>query len=367
VKRTSLRQRLAPRALPLRDYFGFNVILAVVLELFQAAVVAGLAVSRANNHRLSATATAVILTVGPAFAVCVGGTLAYFSGLSETLGGLVIRPETDASRPREGDPLSARSLWGRALRTGLAAGVWGAGLGALLVAVLNKRQAGFVVLFIGVLAAFGLATVVAGLASRAEGVRDGFHRPAGATPRAARRRAWRDLALPFALLIAAINAGFSWVLFHNYIVGAQFGSHILTEQQVLSDVGLLVVLNAIGAAFVCGRAGRSEAAMGLVTFEDAATQVPDVKSAFGVQAVVYSIATVILLASLVRFLLPALPNLAEAIVARAFLAGSIAFLVGGFSYIRGAANVTAGATAVAPSAVQPAAEPLTGALTGASA
>ena len=91
--------------------------------------------------------------------------------------------------------------------------------------------------------------------------------------------------------------------------------------------------------------------MGLVAFEDRDTQVPEAKNAFGVQAVVYSVGAMLLIASLVRFLLPALPNLAEAMIARAFLAGGTAFLVGGFSYMRGAANVTAGAMPVVRSAV----------------
>jgi hypothetical protein len=239
------------------------------------------------------------------------------------------------------------------LRAAIVAGVWGTGIGVLVMAVLNRRQAGFAVLFVSFFAAAGFATIVAGLSSRAEGMRAGFSRPTGVTPRSARRRAWRDLALPVGLLFATVNASFTWVLFHDYAVGAQFGAHILTEHQVLADIPVLLLLNAFGAAFVCGRAGRSEAAMGLVTFEDPATQVPDAKSAFGVQAVVYSVGAMILIASLIRFLLPALPNLAEAMVARAFMAGGIAFLVGGFSYIRGAGNFTAGAVGVVPSAVQP--------------
>src|SRR5437879_8936567 len=123
VKRPGLRQRFLPRALPVRDYIGLNLIIAVVLELLQAAVISGLAISRANGHRLSATATAVILGVSPVLAVIFGGMLAYFSGLSETLGGLIVRTGAHVD-PVEGDPLSVKSLWGRALRAAVVAGAW---------------------------------------------------------------------------------------------------------------------------------------------------------------------------------------------------------------------------------------------------
>ena len=341
-----LGEQLRPRVLPVRDYLGSNVFVNAVIQLLVGAGIAGLAVSRANGHRLPPTAMAVMLAVGALFGVCFASVGSFFTGLADTVGGLVSRDDRDVGRDAARDPLSTRSIWGRALGAALVAGLWGAGLGVLIVAVLNRRQAGFGVVFVGWLVAVALATVVASLAMGAEGVRTGFRRAPSMTPRPARRRAWREIALPIAILLGISSGSFTWILFHDYAVGVQFGSRVLTEQQVLADLPVLLAIHIFLAMYFCGRAGRAEAAMGLVTFEDADTQVPDAKSGYGVQAIVGAIVAVVLVTSLVRFLLPSLPNLAEAIIARGFLAGAITLLVGGLSYIRGAANVTAGAAPV---------------------
>jgi hypothetical protein len=327
-----------------RDYLGVNVIIAALLEIVLAALIAGLAVSRANGHKFSATEAGILIAVSPIFGAFTGALITYFSGLAETLGGRVVRGDAKV-RPVDGDPLAARTVWWRSLRAAGLAAVWGVGIGVLVVAMLNRRDAGYPILFVGVVAG-GAATAVTGFLGRTEGLRTAFARPVDMQPRPARRRAWRELALPFGLFLAVSNASFTWVLFHDYAVGVEFGTRVLTEQQVLADVPILVLVNVLLAAFICGRAGRAEAAMGLVAFEDEATQVPTGKTGYGIQLLVAVVIAALLVTSLVRFVLPSLPNLAEAMAARALLAGAVAFVAAGFSYIRGAANVAGGAVPV---------------------
>jgi len=324
------------------------MLFAAIIEIVQAALFAGIAASRADAHRLTATQTAVFIAISAVFAVGIGSVIGFYSGLSEASAGLVLTD--DARRPQtfKSDPLSPRAIWGRLAAAALVAAAWGTGLGMLVVAVLNGRQAGFAVLFVGLLVAGGAASAVNGLLSRATGVAVALDRPDTVRPRPVRRRAWRQFALPLAALVALVNGSLTWLLFHDYAVGAELGPRVLTEQQVLADVLVLVLLNTLVSAFICGRAGRAEAAMKLVTFEDATAQIPDAKSGFGIQAFVYTAVVALLVTSLVRFLLPSLPNLWEAIAARAFLAGSTAFVVGGFAYVRGAANMTAGAQRLVP-------------------
>jgi hypothetical protein len=339
VKRRN-RQRLRP--LPLREYLAFNALILVVIEIVQAAVIAGLAASRASGHRLTATQTAIFLVAGAIVAVGVGSLISFYSGLTEAAAGLVLAGDKQPNSPA-GDPFAPRAMWGRIGLAALVAAVWGTGLGLLVVAVLDGRQAGYPILFVGFVAAAGGASIVRGLIGRAAGAGVALNPPPTLTPRSARKRAWLELALPLALLVAAVNGSFTWVLFHDYVVGAQFGARVLTEQQVLADVMTLVVVNTLIVAFICGRAGRAEAAMKLVAFENPAEQIPDGKTGFGLQIFVYTAFAALLVTSLVRFLLPPLPTLWEAIAARAFLAGGTAFLVAGFAYVRGAANMTSGA------------------------
>lgn len=346
MKRPPRRKLLRP--LPMRDYLAFNTIIAVVVEVVQAAVIAGLAASRANGHRLTAVQTAIFLAAGAIFAVGIGSLISFYSGLSEAAAGLVLRDEKPRGASSATDPFAPRALWGRAALAAVVAAAWGTGLGLLVVAVLDGRQAGYPILFVGLLVAGGGASVARGLIGRAAGAAVALDPPQNVRARPVRRRAWLELALPLAALVGVVNAAFTWLLFHDYAVGAQFGAHVLTEQQVLADVATLVVVNSLIVSFICGRAGRAEAAMKLVTFEDAATQIPDAKAGFGVQIFVYTVFAALVATSLVRFLLPALPNLWEAMVARAFLAAGTAFVAAGFAYVRGAANMTAGTTTLVP-------------------
>jgi hypothetical protein len=103
-----------------------------------------------------------------------------------------------------------------------------------------------------------------------------------------------------------------------------------------------VLLVVGGAAFILGRAGRAEATLGLVAFEDPDAQIPEKKSLLGVQAYVYAgLAIMFVGAPLVRLIIPEYPSLATAMIARGVLAGALAFLAGGIAYVRGAANTTA--------------------------
>ena len=87
------RRRIRLRALPVRDYLRFHIVLGVALELVQAALIAGLAISRASAHRLSATEAGIIIALAPIFGAFSGAVLTYYLALSEGISGLVVRDE----------------------------------------------------------------------------------------------------------------------------------------------------------------------------------------------------------------------------------------------------------------------------------
>jgi hypothetical protein len=340
-ERRTWRERFGPRVMPRKEYLGSNLLVNGVIQVVSAAAIAGFALSRATGHRLSAVAIGVIIGVGPALYASIIYLLALYGGLSETVAGRVLPDDERKAQPVEGDPLSPRRLWLKAFERTAACALWGAGLGVLVVAALDRRHAGFFVVFVGILAAFGLSSVTINLAGQAEGVRIGLGRLASPVRRPVRRRAWRELALPFALVVGVVHVAFSWVLFHDYTVGTTLGKHVLTESQVMADLLLVSLLYVGVAVLVCGRAGRVEANLGLVQFEDPQTQLPPPRSLHGPQGLVYAVVATFLLSSLVKFLLPALPNLAEAMIARGFLSAFLVFVAGGFAYVRGAANAVA--------------------------
>jgi hypothetical protein len=165
--------------------------------------------------------------------------------------------------------------------------------------------------------------------------------PAAAAIRSARVRGWRDLALPFAAFFALVVGAFSVLLFHDYHVGAQFSSHVLTEREVLNDITGQVIIAVGIASFALSRAGNAEAKLGLVTFDDPERQTTT--RPFGAQARVYIVLFVLIAGgALTRFLLPAYPNLVETVIARSALAFIAAFLAGGIAYTRGAINAKLG-------------------------
>jgi len=332
----TLRERLAPRVQSRTEYLSSQAFFRTIIEIVSAAGISGYAVSRVTSHRLSPASTAIVLISAAAIGTLLVSIYAFFTALSDTVDGLVTKDGTEQPSP-DGDPLSAPNLWGRALAFGAAGAAWGGGLTLLALATLNRRESHFLGLFVGVFIAAGVASVTSGIANTALGVRVGLDVPKSASSRPARRRAWRELALPWAVLVGGVTAAFTVLLFHDYRVGSQFASHVLTEKEGLADLPIQVVVAAWLASFALGRAGRAEAKLGLVTFED--PEVQDPKGAFGPQAQIYVVLIVLFIGgSVVRFFLPAYPTLVETVVARGIVAFVTAFLAGGIAYVRGAAN-----------------------------
>ena len=334
---------LAPKVLPVKEYLGSALFVTAILEVVTAAVLGGLAISRSTSHHLTGAQLAFVLALGAAAGAVTAWLNHFFIGLSDTSFGLVSSDDPPPSLAGT-DPLSPGVVWRRALISGALAGLWGVGLALLVFAAMNRKLAGFPIVFVGILVTWGIANLVTAFSGRVQAIRIGLADEIDAAPRPARRRAWRQIALPLAGFIGLTNAGIAWILFHDYSVGGTFAvAHTLTEQQALSDATILILFSLGIARFVSVRAGRAEAKLGLVSFEDVATQVPTARSLFGPQGLVYIYFGGIVLASLIRFVLPALPNLAEVMVARGVLAAAVAFCASGLSYIRGAANTAASA------------------------
>jgi hypothetical protein len=289
-----------------------------------------------TTHRLDPTASAVVLIGAAGIATLLVSVYSFFVALADTAAGLVTKDGTEKPSP-DGDLLSPGSLWGRVLVFGLTGAAWGAGLTFLALAALNRREQHFVGLFVGVFAAAGVASITAGIASTALGIRFALDVPPAAKVRSARRRAWRDLALPFSVLFALFTGAFTVLLFHDYHTGAQFSSHVLTEKEILADLPLQIIGAVAITNFALGRAGRAEATLGLVSFDDPDRQAST--SAFGVQMLVYiALFVTVLGGALARFVLPSYPTLIASVIARGGLAFVAAFLAGGVAYTRGAIN-----------------------------
>jgi len=336
----TLRERFTPRAQGRTQYLSGQVFAGLINALISALFVSAYGITRVSSHRLSPATAATILIAGAAINAFITAIVSFYTGLSDAASGLVTKDGTEKPSP-DVDVLSAASLWGRAIAGGLGGAAWGTGLAFLALAALNRRETHFLGLFVGVLVTAGVASITSGLAGNALGVRTGLDLPKAIMPRPARRRAWRDLALPFAIVFGIFAAAFGLLLFHDYHVGAQFSSHVLTEKEILADLPFQVLLITWIANFVLGRAGKAEATLGLVTFEDPERELPNTKSPYGIQAMVWT-AVIVLFAggSLARFILPSYPTLVEVLIARGAFSLVTAFVIGGMAYMRGAVNTT---------------------------
>ncbi len=330
------RSRFAPRVQPRMEYLSSQAFVRSVIEISSAATISGYAVSRVTAHRLDPTATMVVLIGAAAINTLLVSLYAFFVALSDTVDGLVTKDGTEKPSP-DADVLSAGRLWGRVLGSGVVGGAWGAGLTFLALAALNRRESHFLGLFVGVFIAAGVASITAGLAATALGVRFGLDVPKAAAVRPSRRRAWRDLALPFSALFALVTGAFTVLLFHDYHVGAAFSRHVLTEKEVLADLPIQIIIAVAVANFALGRAGRAESKLGLVSLEDPERQ--PTTAVFGIQALVAVVLVLLFVGgALVRFLLPAYPTLVQTVIARSAVVFFAALFAGGIAYTRGALN-----------------------------
>jgi hypothetical protein len=338
--KTTLRERFAPRATARMEYLSGQLFFGAIIAVLSAVFLSAYGISRVSSHRLSPGVAAAILIGGAGFNALTQSVVSFFTALHDAAVGVVTKDGTEKPSP-EADPLSARAVWGRALAGGLAGAAWGTGLALLALATLNRRETHFLGLFVGVLFTAGVASVAAGLAGNALGVRTALDLPRATTPRPARRRAWLQLGVPFALVFGLFTAAFTLLLFHDYHVGSQFSSHVLTSKEVFADLPIQLLIFVPLANFVLGRAGRAESVLGLVTYEDPDRELPQSTAIYGVQAMIWvSIIVYFAGGALLRFIVPSYPTLVETAIARGAFAFVALLIAGPMAYMRGAVNAT---------------------------
>lgn len=305
-------------------------------------VVAAVATSRAASHTLSAPAL-VGLVAGWAMTLAVlAWPQGVYAGAADVLSGAVTVVDSEGPTHRPLGP-----AWRTAVELGAAATAW-AVLGAgMVAAVLNGRGAPWIVVAITLAGLAGTASVVVDLAGRRHGM------AAASAARAAlddrrrsgaplRRRAWREVALPLAVLQAAVNAAGAWILFHSYgrpgAIGASTGP-ALTSRVALADAGVLIVIVGLLYTGTASAWGSVDGALGRVDVPpDVASLGVSPTSPLGAQAVVYVGVLAIVLAKFAQLVLPKAPTLLEVAAARALLAFVMAIGTAGFGYARGALN-----------------------------
>jgi hypothetical protein len=320
------------------QYLSGQVVFGVIIAVLSAVFLAAYGISRVSSHRLSPGVAAAILIGGAAFNALTQSIVSFYTALHDAAAGIVTKDGTEKPSPDK-DPLSARALWGRALAGGLAGAAWGTGLALLALAALNRRETHFLGLFVGVLFTAGVASVASGLAANALGVRTALDLPRVTTARPARRRAWGQLGLPFAVVFGLFTAAFTLLLFHDYHVGSQFSSHVLTAKEVFGDLPIQLLIFIPLANYVLGRAGRAESILGLVTFEDPERELPRSTALYGVQAMIWaSIIVYFAGGALLRFIVPSYPTLVEAAIARGAFTFVALLVTGPLAYMRGAVN-----------------------------
>jgi hypothetical protein len=337
----NLAETFAPKPLPRRDYLVSNIIVNGLISVMVVALVGALAISRASHHRLTGVALAFLLAGGAALSAALTSVTGMHTGILDTTRGLVLDAEASSLPADTADAaLQASRMWRRAALGAGATLVWAGGLGLLLDAVINGRVVGYVVLFVALLVSNTLGGAAAGALATARGITTAATGRA-ATPRPMRARAWREIAPLLAGVAFLGAAGFAVLLFHDYRTGVTGGQHALTRTHLLEDLPLTLIINAALMMFIAGRAGRAEAALGLVDFDDAALQRPPAKSEFSRNAVGWAIFLVVGVMSVVQSLIPHTPSLAVAAFTRAVYSAAIAYVGAGFGYVRGAANTLA--------------------------
>jgi hypothetical protein len=332
------------RTRPLHRRLGETAAANVGAWVVVSFAVAALASSRATSHTLSAAALVAVVSVAAATSAFMGSIAGSYGGAAEVLTGVA---ELDCSphcpaTPSE-DPWTARALWRTALRWAVVAGAWALAAAGLVAVVLDGKHAGLGVMFATIIGLSGCAAVVADSTAR--------HRGAHAArrllleppvPVSLRRRAWRQIALPLAVLPTVVSGLFAWVLFHNFAVHQPFASKALTRSVVLADTPVTVLILVVVFSVMYARPwGEVDARLGRVRLDDPETQLVPVKSPIGVQGVVYAALACWLLTGIVGWILPANPSLWQAMAARGLYAGVLAFVFSGVAYVRGAVNALA--------------------------
>lgn len=334
---------MRPRPLPTRDYLGTNLFVGAVISLVVQLLIAGLAISRAQDHRLTGWSVAIILIGGAVTTGVLNSLLAYVGGVFDSTEGRVLpddRGEPAAARPLKDeprDPLAPGTIWRRAFVWSAGAAVWGVAVAFLIVAALDGRSATYPIVLVGLLAVSSTIAIASNLLWRATGV--GVARGGGAGTRTTlRRRAWTNTGLPIALVFAGATALFTWVLFHDYAVGDAFAKNALTEGEIFADLPVMLLIVGGLSAYAASQLARADVRLRYVRPDDPATQMHGPKVSFGPQALTYTVLATFVFAGVVRLAVPASPNLAEAMAVRSVIAGLIAWAFAGFAYVRAAGN-----------------------------
>ena len=322
-----------------------------VAQVVIGGVVAAVATSRAAGHALSAPAL-VGLVAGWAMTLAVlAWPQGVYAGAAQVLAG-----EVSAAEPADPPHPTLGPAWRTAVELGAAATAW-AVLGAgMVAAVLNGRGAPWIVVAVTLAGLAGTASVVVDLAGRRYGMaaagaaRAALDRispdvPAGPGPTSRpplRRRAWREVALPLALVQAAVNGAASWILFHSYRRPGAIGSAagpVLTSRVALADAAVLIVIVGVLTTATATAWGSVDGTLGRVDVPpDVASLGVSPTSPLGAQAVVYVGVLAIVVAKVAQIVLPKAPTLLEVAAARALLAFLMASGAAGFGYARGALN-----------------------------
>lgn len=329
----------APR--PLTEQLTRAAIGSAIVSLVVTALVAGLAVSRASAHVLSAGAVAAVVAAAAATGALVGWMEGLNQGALEVADGVTaLACGPGCSSAPEADPWSAGRLWRAASVWAALAAVWALAGGALFAVALNGRPARWVAVFIALVGLTGATGVVVAVVARhrgAHGVAAVLNGTLAVAPVPLAVRGWRQVAFPLAISQALVNAGFGWLLFHDYGIRGHTGVAPLTRSVVLADVPVIVIFLAVIVHAVANRLGTVDALVGRVSV-DHETPAGARPSPVGWQAVVYIGVLGVVLGRIAGQLLPEQPTLVDVCLARALFSGVMVFVVAGFAYVRGATN-----------------------------
>ena len=323
-----------PRRAALPDYLGGMIVFNAGLHGLLAALFSALAVSRADAHVLSPLALAVVVTLATFGTVAFAWPNALYGGAFDALeGAVVVAPGTKSTD----DPFAGRTAWRTGLTWGAAATVWAAAGTALVVVALNEQRARWIVIAATWAVVAGGASLAIDSLARRQGAVTAA-RPVTVPARPLRQRAWRDIALPLALVQGGINMVIAWLLFHDYSHTEQVGTEQLTDAVALADAVVIIVLLAATFGFVARRWGAVEATLGRVALDDPESQTVSAKAPLGRQGVIYVGVLMYALSRIAIIAMPSAPSLALVVIVRGLFTALLVYAVAGVAYVRGALN-----------------------------
>ena len=273
-----------PRRAPLADYLGGMIVFNAGLHVLLAA--AARRPGRLSGRRPRAVARSPSPSSSPwqrsAPSPSPGPTRSYGGAFDALEGAVAVPPGPKLTD----DPFAGRTAWRTGLGWGVAATVWAAAGTALVVVALNDQRARWIVIAATwALVAGGAALAIDPLARRRGAL--AATRATTAPARPLRQRAWRDIALPLALVQGGINMVIAWLLFHDYSRTEQVGAEQLTDAVAMADAVVIIVLLAATFGFVARRWGAVEATLGRVALDDPESQTVSAKAPLGRQGVIY--------------------------------------------------------------------------------